>query len=188
MIEKGCTIGDHTIIRSFTRLYQNTWLGKHVEIESNCTIGTTGVAWIWNEDQDKKIVLPQLGNVVIEDHCFIGANSSIVRGSLNEASHIAQNVLMAPGCRIGHGTRIGAFTHFANNVTTGGNTKIGAYCFIGSAATFRPKVKIANHTIVGAGSVVIKNQINQGMTLIGVPAKCFPTKKNPAGMPKPKKL
>ncbi|MEO1263486.1 MAG: DapH/DapD/GlmU-related protein [Bacteroidota bacterium] len=186
IVEANSIIGDNSIIRSFTRIYSNTQIGNQVEIESNCTVGTTGVAWTWNKDQTKKIVLPQLGRVVIEDNCFIGANSSIVRGSLSEATHIEKNILMAPGCRIGHGTVIGAFTHFANNIATGGNTQIGRYCFIGSGATFRPKVQIAARTIVGSGSVVIKNQIEEGMTLMGVPAKAYPTKGQPTGMPKPK--
>ena len=185
VIEKGVTIGDNCIIGSFTHLHEGTVVGDNTIIETHCAIGTQGVAWIWNKEGTERIVQPQLGGVKIGSNCFIGTQTAIVRGSLNESTQIGRNTLMAPGCKIGHGTSIGAFNHFANNVTTGGNSKIGDNCFIGSGAIFRPKVSICENTIVGAGALVVKNQIEKGMTLVGSPARPQGTKENPSGMPKP---
>jgi len=182
----NCEIGENTIIASHSVLYDNTIVGKGVTIESHSIIGTTGVAWAWNEDQTEKIVQPQLGGVRIGHHCFLGAQTIVVRGSLNENTIIGKNCLLAPGSRIGHGTRIGNYVHFANSIITGGNSVIGDYCFVGSAAVFRPKVKVHRNTIIGAGALIIKNTTKAGQTLMGVPAVETKTKENPSGMPRPK--
>lgn len=179
-------IGKNTIIKSHSYIHDNTIIGDNVIIEPQSVIGAQGVAWIWNENQTEKVIQPQLGGVKIGDNCFLGANTIVVRGSVNEYSEIGASSLLAPGCRIGHGTKIGSFVHFANNVITGGNTQIGDYCFVGSSAVFRPKVILHGNTVVGAGAVVVKNTSKPGTTLMGIPATENLTKANPSGMPKPK--
>lgn len=186
IIEDKVEIGDNVIIGSHSKVHSNTIIKNNSIIDSGCIIGTQGVSWIWDEGQLRKIIQPQLGGVCIDQNCFIGAGSIIVRGSLNENTEIGEGTLMAPGARIGHGTKIGKFVHFANNVVTGGNTIIGDYSFVGSSAVCRPKVIIHSKTIIGAGSVVVKNTTTEGKTLMGVPAKEKKTKINPSGMPKPK--
>ncbi|MFT7155748.1 MAG: UDP-3-O-[3-hydroxymyristoyl] glucosamine N-acyltransferase [Parvicella sp.] len=178
-------IEDNVIIRSHSFIHNNSIVRKNVTIENHSVIGAQGVAWIWDEQGTEKIIQPQLGGVDIGTNCFLGAGTILVRGSLNENSKIGKNTLLAPGCRIGHGTQIGEYVHFANNIITGGNTIIGNYCFVGSGAVFRSKVKIHANTIVGAGAVVVKNTTENGKTLIGIPAVEKETKEHPSGMPKP---
>ncbi|MBO6622904.1 MAG: hypothetical protein JJ892_12500 [Balneola sp.] len=187
VIVENCDIDDNVIIKSHCKIYENTKIGSNTIIESGSVIGTEGVAWVWNNDGTKKIRQPQLGGTVIGKDCFLGANTIIVRGSLNENSIIGEDTMMAPGCRIGHGTIVGKSVHFANNVTTGGNTRIGNYCFVGSGAIIRPKIQINESTIVGAGAVVVKNSTKSGMTLVGVPAIEKESSKNPSAMPALKK-
>ena len=179
-------IGPNTIIKSHCTLHDNTIIGANAHVESGSVIGARGVAWIWNEDETEKVIQPQIGGVTVGDRAFLGAHTVVVRGSINEHTRIGHDSLLAPGSRIGHGTQIGNYVHFANNVITGGNTKIADYCFIGSSAVFRPKVKLHPETIVGAGAVVTKDTIKEGATLVGVPAKQLETKAHPSGMPKPK--
>lgn len=183
---EDCIIGDNTVIKSHTVIKSRSVIGAHVFVDHQSTIGASGISWVWNEDQTEKVVQPQLGGVIVEDNCYLGAQTVIVKGSINENSLIGMGSLLAPGSRIGHGTKIGKYVHFANNVVTGGNTVIGEYSFVGSSAVFRPKVAVHSHTIVGAGSVVVKNTSGPGMTLMGVPAKESETKETPSGMPKPK--
>jgi len=183
-----CQIDDNCIIGSHTVIHDNSLIGTGTTVESHSDIGTQGIAWVWNIEQTEKIVQPQLGGVKIGNHCFLGANSIIVRGSLNESTEIGSHSLFAPGARIGHGTRIGNYVHLANNVITGGNTSLGDYCFVGSSAVFRPKVTVHDFTIVGAGAVVARDTSKPGMTLMGVPAKETVSKEHPNGMPKPKKV
>lgn len=184
---QDCVLGDDVVVSSHCVIHKGTSIGARTVIESGSIIGTSGVAWVWNQAQTRKIRQPQLGGVSVGENCFLGANTVIVRGSLNEETQVGKDTMMAPGCRIGHGSLIGKSVHFANNVVTGGNTRIGDFSFVGSAAVFRPKVKLHPRTIVGAGSVVVKNTSAEGLTLIGVPASEKPTKERPQGMPIPKK-
>ena len=184
VIEK-CVIGDNSIIGSHTKIHDKSVISNDVKIESSSVIGTGGLAWVWNEDGTERIVQPQLGGVSIGPNCFLGANTVIVRGSLNEETEIGKHTLIAPGARIGHGTHIGDYVHFANNVVTGGNTRIGSYSFVGSAAVFRPRTKVHPRSIVGAGAVVVKDTSGEGYTLVGIPAKQVESKDTPSGMPKP---
>jgi len=179
-------IGANSIIKSHCTLHDHTIIEENVRIESGSVIGACGVAWTWNEDETEKVIQPQIGGVHVGAHSFLGAHTVVVRGSINEKTRIGHHSLLAPGSRIGHGTQIGNFVHFANNVITGGNTRIADYCFIGSSAVFRPKVKLHPETIVGAGAVVTKDTTEAGATLVGVPAKQLKTKAHPSGMPKPK--
>ncbi len=183
----NCEIGENTIIRSNTKIHDGVQISENCVLEAGCIIGAEGVAWIWNSDESKRIRQPQLGGVKVGKNCFLGANTIVVRGSLNEKTSIGRDTIMAPGCRIGHGSKIGGFVHFSNSVTLGGNVIIDDNCFVGSGAVIRPKVKILNNTVVGAGAVVVKNSKNQGMMLMGVPAKESEVSKKPSAMPKQKK-
>ncbi len=177
-------IGKNTKIGRNCTIHANVEIGDGVTIEDGSIIGTTGVAWIWDEIQKERIIQPQIGGVKIGNNCFLGANTIVVRGSLNENTEIGNDVLIAPGCRLGHGTRIGSYTHLANGVITGGNANIGNNCFVGSGVIFRPKVSIDNETVVGAGAVVVKNTSKPRLTLIGVPAKESVTNEVQSGIPK----
>ncbi len=185
VVEKA-TIKDNVIIKSHCYIHDNSSISENVTIENHSIIGSQGVAWIWNKDETEKIVQTQIGGVEIGKNSFLGANTIVVRGSLNENTIIGNNTLLAPGCRLGHGTQIGDYVHFANNVVTGGNVKIEDYTFVGSGAIFRPKVKVDERTIVGSGAVIVKNTTEAGKTLVGIPAKEKKTKAHPSGMPKPK--
>ena len=182
VIGDGVVIGDNVTIGPNTVIYSKTEIGDGTRIDSNCSIGTEGMMWVW--DGEEKVFLRQLGGVKIGKNCVIGSNVSIVRGSANEFSILEDGVNMAPGCCIGHGTFIGKNTHFANNITIGGSVKISAYNFIGSAAVITPGVSInCEDVVLGAGSLLNKNIDNSGV-YVGSPARRVKdTKGKLKGMP-----
>ena len=73
----------------------------------------------------------------------------------------------------------------ANNVSIAGSARIGARCFLGAGCSIRPHATLAERTIVGVGAAVVKDALEPGTVLAGVPAKQMPTKAHPSGMPKP---
>jgi UDP-3-O-[3-hydroxymyristoyl] glucosamine N-acyltransferase len=170
-----CKIDDNSIIKSHTVINDNVFIGKNTIIEPGCIIGATGMAWIWDE-VGERIRQPQLGGVLIEDNCTVGAQSVLVRGSFNENTNIGESTVIAPGARIGHGTQIGKKVHLANNVILAGNTNIGERSFLGSGCIISSNIKLPKNTIVGAGALVNKNFKEEDLTLIGVPAKVLLTK------------
>ena len=182
-IGRDVVIGNNVTIGPGTVIYSKTIIGDNVRIDSNCTIGTEGMMWVW--DNNKKVFLKQLGGVLIGDNCIIGSNTVIVRGSANENTILEDNVNMAPGCLIGHGCYIGKSTHFANGVKLGGSSVISSYNFLGSGVIISPGVKInCNDVVIGAGGVVSKN-IKESGVYVGVPTKKIKdTKGKLSGIPK----
>lgn len=173
-IGPNCVIGDVEIgegvnIHSNITIYSKTKIGKNTTIESNSVIGSAGVMWVW--DGIKRVYLEQLGGVNIGDNCRIGSLVEIVRGSANETTIIENDVCMAHGCLIGHGSFIGEFTHLANGVKLGGSAHISPYNFLGSGSIISAGISLNDvDIIVGSGGVVVKNINNSGV-YVGNPVK-----------------
>lgn len=173
-----CTIGNNVIIEAGVKIKGGTLIGNNVIIQSNTVIGAVGVMWVWHE-QGKKVRCVQTGNVIIRDDVFLGSNITIVRGAFeNKPTIIGPDTMIAHGTMIGHGVVIGKSNHFANNVSIAGSVETGVNCFFGSGAIVRPHIKISNNTVVGAGAVVVKNHFEEGIVLVGNPAKKMNRNKN----------
>jgi len=169
VIGDGVVIGDNVTIGPNSVIYSKTEIGDGTRIDANCSIGTEGMMWVW--DGDEKVFLKQLGGVKIGKNCIIGSNTAIVRGSSNEYTILEDGVNMAPGCCIGHGTRIGKNTHLANNISIGGSADLGSYNFYGCGSTINPGVKVESTDIIlGAGSTLTKS-IKESGVYFGLPAK-----------------
>lgn len=174
-IHKSCIIGDGVVIGNNVKIgpntviYSKSKIGDNTTIGANTTIGCEGMMWVW--DQGDKVFLKLLGGVEIHDNVVIGSNCAIVRGSANENTIIQNQVNLAPGCNIGHGTFIGEKTHLANNVSTGGSSYIFSKCFLGSGVIISAGKKIeVSNCILGAGSVLVSNIKEEGV-YVGNPAK-----------------
>jgi UDP-3-O-[3-hydroxymyristoyl] glucosamine N-acyltransferase len=179
VIESGVRLHSHVVIMD------GSVVERDVEIESHSTIGATGVAWIWNPQTRERIRQPQVGYAVIGAGTFLGTDVTVVRGSVNEATTVGRNCVIAHGTKIGHGAVIGEESHFANNVSIAGNVTLGKRCFLGAAVVVRPQVKLAEGTIVGAGAVVVSSHDEKNIVLAGVPAKKIENESGRlAGVPK----
>ncbi len=83
----GAYIGNHVVVESGTvihagvKVYQDCRIGSHVIIHAGTVIGADGFGFAPQADGTYKKV-PQLGNVIIEDHVEIGANTTIDRATI----------------------------------------------------------------------------------------------------------
>jgi UDP-3-O-[3-hydroxymyristoyl] glucosamine N-acyltransferase len=164
-IGSGCVLDSHVVVKS------RSIIGAGTRIEPHCTIGATGVAWVWDDDGEHRVIQPQIGGVRIGCEVFIGSDVSIVRGSVSEWTDIGDYSVIAHGTKIGHGCRVGRHVHMANNVSLGGNVDVGDKAFLGSGAVVRPQARIAQDVIVAAGAVVASDIAEAGVVVAGVPAK-----------------
>jgi UDP-3-O-[3-hydroxymyristoyl] glucosamine N-acyltransferase len=181
-----CSIGEGAVIQAHVVIMDGCVIGRRVQVESNSCLGATGVAWVWGENGER-IVLPQLGKVVIEDDVFLGTDVTIVRGMFNEATTIGQGSMIAHGSKVGHSVVMGRDCHVANNVSIAGSARIGDKSFLGAGCSIRPHTTLADGTIVGVGAAVVKDVTEPGAILAGVPAKELPRKERPSGMPAPQR-
>jgi UDP-3-O-[3-hydroxymyristoyl] glucosamine N-acyltransferase len=178
-LRRGVRLASHVVIMD------GCVVGENTVIESQSTIGASGVAWVWDPETGERVVQPQIGGVRIGRNCFLGSDISVVRGSISEDTVIGDGTVVAHGTKIGHGCTVGPLNHFANNVSLAGNVVTGQRCFFGSGSVVRPMAQLCDDTTVGAGAVVVNNVTEAGLVLMGVPAQAVKSAKTKlSGVPK----
>lgn len=138
-------IGDDVELKTSVTILDNTIIGNRVIIHPGVVIGSDGYAYV--TDRKKHYKIPQIGKVVIEDDCEIGANTTIDRASFSET-------------RIKKGTKIDNLVQIGHNVTIGENSLIVAQvgiagsCKIGKNVTLAGQVGVADHLVIGDGATI----------------------------------
>ncbi|MEW5949735.1 MAG: UDP-3-O-(3-hydroxymyristoyl)glucosamine N-acyltransferase [Thermodesulfobacteriota bacterium] len=161
------SIGDNTIISSNTVISGKVTIGKNCVIKSNATIGSEGFNFIL--DRKDLIHMPQLGEIIIEDHVWIGANSTIERATLDQTV-IGSHVKIDDLVQIGDGATIGKHTEIAAGSIVCRKVRIGERCWIAPNVTINSGVNIEDRAMVGLGTVVLKS-VESDMVVCGNPAK-----------------
>lgn len=150
-------IGENSIIRSFSVIYEDVILGKHVQIGhgalireknrigSNCKIGS---------------------RVALEPGNIIGDGSRVHTGCFLENVELAENVFVGPHV---------VFTDDPHPpcpkyLECAGGAKVKKLAKIGANSTILPGVIIGEQSLVGAGSVVT-NDVPEYAVVAGNPAK-----------------
>ena len=165
------TIGEGSIIHAGAKVYADTVIGRFCVVKAGAVVGTDGFGFAPQPDGSYKAI-PQIGNVVLEDHVSIGANATIDCATLGstiirEGSKIDNLVQLAHNVEVGRHTVIAAQTGIA------GSAKIGDNCVIAGQVGMAGHVSLANKTIVTAQSGVGKTVRQEGQTLQGSTAFDF---------------
>lgn len=168
IIEEGCRIGKNTVIAHHTVLLSGTVIGNNVIIGCNNTIGGTGFGYEKDED-NKNILMPHLGNVVISDFVEIGNNTCIDRAVLG-STFISEHVKIDNLVHIAHGVFIGRNSLVIANSMIGGSVRIGENCWLAPSASIINKGEIGHGAVIGMGAVVIK-PVEANQTVAGNPAQ-----------------
>lgn len=172
-IESGVRIGNHVAIGKNCRIhpnvviYDNSVIGNNVIIHAGAIIGADGFGYKFRDNQHIKV--PHVGNVVIDDHVEIGANTCIDRGALGST-------------RIGRGSKIDNLVQLGHNNVVGrnviicGQCGISGSCSIDDGAVLAGSVGVADHINIGSRAVVmarsgISQDIEPGAQVFGSPAK-----------------
>lgn len=161
------TIGDNTIIFAGVKIYSESVIGAHCTIHSGAIIGSDGFGFAPQEDGTYSKV-PQIGNVILEDHVDIGACTTIDRATLG-STIIRKGVKLDNHIQIAHNVEIGENTVIAAQTGVAGSTKIGSNCMIGGQVGFAGHLTIGNNVRIQAQSGIGKN-IADGETIQGSPA------------------
>lgn len=163
-------IGDHTILHPQVKLYAGSRVGSYCEIHAGTVIGSDGFGFAPQEDGSYKAI-PQMGNVVIEDHVSIGANTVIDCATLaGDSTIIRRGVKLDNLIQIAHNVEIGKNTVMAAQSGVSGSTKVGDNCVIAGQVGMAGHITIANKTSIGAQAGILKSVVKEGQQLIGAPA------------------
>ncbi len=166
-IGENVTIGANCTIHSGVHIYADCVIGDHVTIHSGTIIGADGFGFAPNSENSYDKVA-QIGNVIIEDHVDIGANSSIDRATLG-STIIRKGVKLDNLIQIAHNVEIGENTVIAAQSGVAGSTKIGKNCMIGGQVGIVGHLTIGNGVKIAAQSGISRN-IPDNQVVQGSPA------------------
>ena len=168
VIGENVTIGNHVTIHPGVVIYADCVIGNHVTIHSGTIIGSDGFGFAPKEDGSFQKV-PQLGNVIIEDHVEIGANTTIDRATIG-STIIRKGVKLDNQIQIAHNVEVGSNSVIAAQAGVSGSTKIGKNVMVGGQAGFSGHIAIADGIKIAGRTGVTKSFTTANMTLTGYPA------------------
>jgi len=188
-IGENCVIGDggslypHTYIGDNTRVgkdciinpgvtvYHDCLIGEGCIIHAGTVIGSDGFGFA-PQSENEYAKIPQLGNVIIEDHVEIGANVAIDRATVG-STIIRKGVKLDNLIQIGHNVEVGGNTVMAAQTGIAGSTKIGVNCMFGGQVGIAGHLKVAKGTKIGAQAGIAGDIKEENTTVIGSPAIDF---------------
>jgi UDP-3-O-[3-hydroxymyristoyl] glucosamine N-acyltransferase len=185
-------IGENCIIGDGCSVYPNVYIGDNTKLGTNCTInpGVTiyhdcviGEGCIIHagsviggdgfgfapQSESEYMKIPQLGNVILEDHVEIGANVTIDRATMG-STIIRKGVKLDNLIQIGHNVEVGENTVMAAQTGIAGSSKIGKNCMFGGQVGISGHVKVSNGTKIGAQAGIPGDIREENTVLLGTPA------------------
>lgn len=173
-IYPGCYVGNNVVIGNNTTLYPGVKvyaecrIGANVTLHSGVIVGGDGFGFAPNSDNNYNKV-PQIGNVIIEDHVEVGANTTIDRATLG-STIIRKGAKLDNLIQIAHNVEIGENTVIAAQTGVAGSTKIGKNCMIGGQVGIIGHLVIADGVKIAAQSGIGNNIDKEGEIMQGSPA------------------
>lgn len=164
-------IGKEVIIYSGVKIYADCEIGDHCIIHANTVIGSDGFGFAPKSDGTFQKI-PQVGNVIIEQHVEIGANTVIDRATLG-TTLIKKGTKLDNLVQVAHNVEIGAHTVIAAQAGIAGSTQIGNHCQIGGQAGFVGHIRVADGVQVQAQSGVASSIPEKGSKVYGYPALSY---------------
>jgi UDP-3-O-[3-hydroxymyristoyl] glucosamine N-acyltransferase len=168
VIEVGCSIGDDTTIGHNTVIKSRTQIANRVQIGSSNVIGGVGFGYEKDENGDY-VVIPHVGNVVIETGVEIGNNTCVDRGVLG-STILRENCKIDNLVHIAHGVVVGRNALVIALALVAGSVEVGENAWIAPSSSIMQKVKIGKNATIGMGAVVLRN-VGEGEVWVGNPAK-----------------
>lgn len=144
------TVGKNTIIHPGVRILSDCIIGDNCVIHAGVIIGGDGFGFTPNSENNYQKVA-QIGNVIIEDHVEIGANTTIDRATLG-STILRKGAKIDNLIQIAHNVEIGENTVIAAQTGIAGSTKIGKNCMIGGQVGIVGHLTIADGTMIAAQS------------------------------------
>lgn len=180
LLGRSVSIGEHTVIGpevtvgNYTKILNNVVISGRVKIGSHClvkdntTIGSEGFDFEYDED-GILIHGPQIGEIVIGNNVWIGANTSIEK-SFVDKTIIHDNVKIDDLVQIGGSSSIHKNSMITAGVIVSRNVTVGENCLLSPNVSVRDSIQIGNDVTIGIGSVVVKD-IPEGGVYVGNPAR-----------------
>ena len=161
-------IGEGSIILSNVKIYKNTEIGKNCYIDQGASIGNRGFGFP-KDNRGHTNEIPQIGNVILGNNVYIGANATIDRATV-ESTEIGNNTKIDNLVQIAHNVKIGNECLIISQSGIAGSTHLGNNVIVAAQAGIVGHLKIGSGSIIGAQSGVTKD-VPAGEMWSGAPAR-----------------
>jgi UDP-3-O-[3-hydroxymyristoyl] glucosamine N-acyltransferase len=168
---RNVRIGNNTVIHPGVKIYHECVIGDHVIIHAGTVIGSDGFGFAPQADGSYSKV-PQIGNVMVENHVEIGANACIDRATMG-STIIRTGAKLDNLIQLAHNVEVGRNTVIAAQAGVSGSTKIGERVQIGGQAGIAGHITIAEGTQINGQSGVTKAIKTPKTQVTGTPAFNF---------------
>jgi len=178
IIGDGCSIYPHVYIGDNTKVGINCTINPGVKIYHDCFIGEGSVIHAGTvigsdgfgfspQSENEFMKIPQLGNVIIEDHVEIGANVAIDRATIG-STIIGRGVKLDNLIQIGHNVEVGENTVMAGQTGIAGSTKVGKNCMFAGQVGIAGHLKISDGSKIGAQAGIL-GDVKENSVILGSP-------------------
>ncbi len=147
------TIGKSCTLHPGVKIYRKCLIGNDCILHAGAVIGADGFGFAPVTDASY-MKIPQVGNVILEDHVEIGANTCVDRATMG-STIIRQGVKLDNLLQVGHNVEIGENTVMAAQCGVAGSSKVGKNCMIGGQVGISGHLTIADGTKIGAQSGIM---------------------------------
>ena len=168
VVSENVKIGNDVILHPGVIIYADCILGNNITIHSGTIIGSDGFGFAPKADGSFQKV-PQLGNVIIEDHVEIGSNTTIDRATIG-STIIRKGVKLDNLIQIAHNVEVGEHTVIAAQTGLSGSTRVGKGVMMGGQAGTAGHLSIADGVKVAARSGITKTISKENSIITGYPA------------------
>lgn len=173
-IERDVKVGNNSNILHNVVITGKVNIGSDCVIKSNSTIGSEGFGF--TRDGNRNFHFPHVGKILIGNRVWIGSNSTVEKGSLDNTI-IEDDVVIDDLVQISHNVKIGKSSQITAGCIISGRAIINDGCWLAPNVTVDNAVTIGKGALVGMGSVVRKN-VDKYMVVAGNPAKILRKNKN----------
>ena len=122
-VGNNARINDNSMLHPGVKVYHDCVLGRNVTVHAGTVIGSDGFGFAPQADGTFKKV-PQIGNVVVQDHVEIGANATIDRATMG-STVVKSGAKLDNLIQIAHNVEVGNNTVIAAQAGVSGSTKLG---------------------------------------------------------------
>jgi UDP-3-O-[3-hydroxymyristoyl] glucosamine N-acyltransferase len=177
-VGKNVSIGKNTVVHPFAYVGEDVEIGQNCEIHPLVYVGNRteigdrvivfpgailgGDGFGFAREDDKYIRIPQLGRVVIEDDCEIGACATIDRATLGE-TRIRRGTKIDNLVMVAHNVEIGEDSVIAGQSGIAGSSRIGSGAVLAGQVGIADHLEIADGVIITAKTGVAKNILKRGV-------------------------
>lgn len=144
VIESGCRIASHVVIKGPTRIGKNNQIFQFASIGEAC--------------QDKKY-RDEPTQLIIGDNNVIRESCTLHRGTIQDegVTRVGSHNLLMVNVHVAHDCRVGDNIILANNVALAGHVHVGDYAIVGGQTGVHQFCHIGAHAMCGAASMLAQD-------------------------------